>query len=279
MHIVFQPEDVKILSKSFELDESLKKEIIEIKDDYSVGPLGDIYSEEGRAERKDWWRKVLSNGSLKDADETGIPDDEKAVETIINHLNGDEAHHVWIWVAANKRDVCGYYWLMTQLDDFVGKVYVLHLNNLPFINDKGSIFYPENLHEILPKEFLKAKKLAREITTSEFELDPDEWAKICQSEKEIRLLDGAKKLSLHSITYYDKYLMEFITGNWQKATRVIHAFSNKSKYVAGDSFMLWRLRRLIENDEIEAQGVTQNLKDLEVKKRKESGDLEEELEK
>ena len=49
------------------------------------------------------------------------------------------------------------------------------LNNLPFLNDKGQLFYPTYLNEIQPKEFLKAKKLARPITLSEFEIDPDEY--------------------------------------------------------------------------------------------------------
>jgi len=47
---------------------------------------------------------------------------------------------------------------------------VLYFNNLPFINEKGQIFYPTVLHEILPKEFLKAKKLNRKVTLSEFEV-------------------------------------------------------------------------------------------------------------
>ena len=266
MHIVFQEEDVKTLSKSFELDESLRKEIIEIKDDYAVGPLRDIYREDGREARKEWWRKVLSNSDMSGSVDSGLVNDEKATAAIKEHLDKDENAEVWIWVAANAHDVSGYYWLMAQLKNYVGRVYVLHLNNLPFINEKGLIFYPENLHEILPKEFLKAKKLARAITGSEFELDPDEWFKICQSEKEVRILEGAKKLSLHDVDFFDKYLMEFIPGSWQKANRVIHNFLSKSKHTTGDAFLLWRLKQLIEQGKIEAQGIIKNMKDFEVKK-------------
>ena len=266
MHIVFQQEDVKTLSKSFELDESLRKDIVEIKDDYAVGPLRDIYREEGREARKEWWRKVLAKGDLNGTVDSGLVDDEKAVAAIKERLNKDGDADVWIWVAANKHDVCGYYWLMTQLKEYVGRVYVLHLNNLPFINEKGSIFYPENLHEILPAEFLKARKLARPITASEFELDPDEWFRICQSDKEIRILEGAKKLSLHEVDYFDKYLMDFVPAGWQKANRVINTFLNKSKQITGDAFLLWRLKQLIESGKIEARGIVHNMKDFEIKK-------------
>lgn len=47
MHIVFQKEDSIALSKSFDLDETLRKEIIEINDDYSVGPITSIFLQEG----------------------------------------------------------------------------------------------------------------------------------------------------------------------------------------------------------------------------------------
>ena len=198
--------------------------------------------------------------------DSGLVNDEKAVDTIIAHLDKDENEDVWIWVAANKHDVCGYYWLMTQLKDYAGRVYVLHLNNLPFINEKGAIFYPENLHEILPKEFLKAKKLARVITPSEFELDPDEWTKICLSGSTVRILEGAKKLSLHEADFFDKYLLEFIPNNWQKASRVITTFLSKSKQVTGDAYILWRLKQLIEEGKIEAQGIIKKMKDFDVKK-------------
>ncbi|HET7116436.1 MAG TPA: DUF3658 domain-containing protein, partial [Hanamia sp.] len=166
----------------------------------------------------------------------------------------------------------GYYWLISQLKEFAGRIYVLSLNNLPFINEKGQIFYPENLFEIPPREFVKAKKLARPITTSEFEIDPDEWAKICNENKMVRILEGAKKLSQHDADYFDKFLMEFITPDWQKANKVIHQFLHKSKQTTGDAYLLWRLKELIIAGKIDAQGEVKNMKDFEVKKKANAGE-------
>jgi len=267
MHIVFQQEDIKALTKSFDLDETLRSEMIEIKDDYAVGPLKDVYAEEGIEARKQWWRNVLSGGDYDGHVETDEVNDQKAVEKIIDKLKQDEEETVWIWVAPNKHDVSGYYWLMTQLKEFAGRVYILMLNNLPFINEKGGIFYPENLSEIPPKEFLKAKKLARPITVSEFEIDPDEWTKICNENKMVRILEGAKKLSQHDEDFFDKYLLEFITPDWQKGNRVINQVLSKSKQSTGDAYLLWRLKELITTNKIDAQGEIKNMKDFEVKKK------------
>lgn len=267
MHIVFQQADINILSKSFDLDESLRNEIVQIKDDFAVGPLKDIYSYEGMEGRKQWWRNVLEGGDYDGHVDTNEVNDPKALEKITEKLKSNEEETVWIWVAPNKHDVSGYYWLMTQLKDFAGRIYVLSLNNLPFINDKGNIFYPENLYEIPPREFLKAKKLARPLTASEFEIDPDEWTKICNENKMVRILEGAKKLSQHDEDYFDKYLLEFITPDWQKANKVIHQFLNKSKQSTGDAYLLWRLKELITNQKIDVQGEIKNMKDFEVKKK------------
>jgi hypothetical protein len=50
---------------------------------------------------------------------------------------------------------------------------------------------------------------------------------------------------------------------------VIHQFLNKSKHTTGDAYTLWRLKELIANDKIDAQGEIKNMKELEVKKKTE----------
>jgi len=219
MHIVFQKEDQNTLTKSFELDESLRDEIVVIKDDFSLGPIKDIYSAEGMQSRKDWWQNIVqdTNGNLVEE-----VVDAETIESIKLKLANDDEQSVWIWVAPNKQAVSGYYWLISQLKDYGGKVFVLSLNNLPFINDKGNIFYPVHLSEIPPREFVKAKKLARAITASEFEIDPDEWTKLGNENKMIRILEGAKKLSQRDEDFYDKFILEYITADWQKANKVIN---------------------------------------------------------
>ncbi|MEO6906100.1 MAG: DUF1835 domain-containing protein [Ginsengibacter sp.] len=267
MHIVFQKEDINTLSKSFDLDESLRDEIIQIKDDFSVGPLKNIFSDEGIEARKQWWRNLLSEGDYEGHVDTGELNGKKTVEKIKGKLETNEKEKVWIWVASNKQDVSGYYWIMAQLKEFVGRVYILSLNNLPFINDKGNIFYPENLYEIPPREFLKAKKLVRPVTPSEFEIDPDEWTKICNENKLVRILEGAKKLSQHDADIYDKYILDFINNDWQKANKIIQQFLNKSKHTTSEAFALFRLKELISKNLIDAQGEIEKMKDFEVKRK------------
>jgi hypothetical protein len=267
IHIVFNAPDVEVLKKAIELDESMQGDVIQIKDDYAVGPIKDIYTTEGTEARKQWWREVLAGGDYDGKADTGDVDDNKTVAELKERLESNTSEIVWIWAAQNKHDVCGYYWLMSQLKDFQGRLYILYLNNLPFINEKGLIFYPEWLSHIPPKEYLKAKKLARQITLSEFEVDPDEWTRLQNEEKGVRLLEGGKKLTQRDYDYYDEDLKKFITTDWQKASKVIHQFLNKNKQTTGDAYVLWRLKQLLAAGGYDIQGEVKGMKDFEVKGR------------
>lgn len=265
IHIVFNEPDVDVLKKAIELDETLHGDVLLIKDDYAVGPIKNIYEEEGIEARRQWWREVLAGGDYDGKVDMFEVDDMQIVVDLIVKLALAPDEKVYIWAAQNKHDVSGYYWLMSQLKDFQGKLYILYLNNLPFINEKGLIFYPEWLSQIPPKEFLKAKKLARPITLSEFEVDPDEWTRLQNEDKGVRLLEGGKKLGQKDYDFYDEELKKYITNDWQKASKIINNFLNKSKQTTGDAYILWRLKQLIAGGNYDVQGELKGMKDFEVK--------------
>ncbi|HEX8462556.1 MAG TPA: DUF3658 domain-containing protein, partial [Segetibacter sp.] len=172
---------------------------------------------------------------------------------------------VWIWAAQNKHDVSGYYWLMSQLKEFQGRIFILYLNNLPFINEKGNIFYPTALYQIQAKEFVKAKKLRRPITLSEFEVDTDEWAKHCAEDKGVRILEGGKKLVQKGYDFYDEELLKFVSKDWQKMSKIFQQYYNKVKETTGDAYLLWRINQMIHQGKIEMQGNPRSMKELDVR--------------
>ena len=266
IHIVFQYNDIEALKKAFELDPAFQGEVIQIEDELGVGPIAGIYTAEGIETRKQWWREILAGGDYDGlVDAAGRVDDNEKVAALKQRLTDDPKEVVWIWAAQNKHDVSGYYWLMSQLKEFQGRIFILYLNNLPFINEKGLIFYPENLFQIPAKEFLKARKLARPITLSEFEVDPDEWTRLCQEEKGVRILEGGKKLAQYPYTYFDEELRKFITGDWIKVSKLIGQFLSKAKQTTGDAYVLWRIKQLVAAGELDAQGELKGMRDFEIK--------------
>ena len=108
IHIVFNEADVDVLKKAIELDESMAGDVIEIKDDYAVGPIKDIYTPEGIEARKEWWRQVLAGGDYDGKVDKGQVDDNKTVAGLLQRLQENEKEIVWVWAVQNKHDVCGY---------------------------------------------------------------------------------------------------------------------------------------------------------------------------
>lgn len=265
IHIVFNEPDIEVLQKAIELDETLQGEIKIIRDDYAVGPLKNVYLGEGIEARKQWWREVLEGTESEGKVDSGDVDDYKTVAELVGTMRRNPDEIIWLWVAQNKHDVSGYFWILHFMKEFQGRVFILYLNNLPFINEKGLIFYPSWLSQIPPKEYLKAKKLARPITLSEFEVDPDEWTKLCNEEKGVRILEGGKKLVQEEYDFYDAELKKFISTDWQKASKVIHQFLTKAKHTTGDLYILWRLKKLVEAGGYDVQGNLKGMKDFEIK--------------
>lgn len=265
IHIVFNESEVQLMQQVIELDETLAGEVILIRDDFAVGPLTGLDTEEGWNLRLEWWRGLLQ-GSPHGDSHVGTFDDRETVNQLKAKLNENESEEVWIWMGQNQHDVTGYYWLMPQLRNYQGRVMVLYMNNLPFINEKGQIFYPSWLNEIQPKEFTKAKKLCRPITLSEFEVDPDEWKKLVEENATVRMLEGGKKIVGKEESFYDNEILKNLTPEWQKATRVLSNTLNRMKIKTGDVFIMWRMKQLIAAGRIETMGdLAKGWKDFDVK--------------
>jgi hypothetical protein len=272
LHIVFQHSDVNVIKEAMKLDESLHGEVFEIKDEWGVGPLNDLDSEEGWNARLEWWRQLLIDSPYGEKLVGSLPagrqgfDDRETVTAIKSKLNEDSSLEAWIWMGQNQHDVTGYFWLMRQLKDYQGRIMILYLNNLPFINEKGQLFYPTAVHEIQPKEAVKAKKLARPITLSEFEVDPDEWKRLSEENATVRILEGGKKIVGKDETFYDSEIIKNVTTEWQKSWRVLSNTLHRMKIKTGDVFLMWRMKELIAQGRIELLGdVSKGWKEFDVR--------------
>lgn len=265
IHILFNENEVALMQSVIELDETLAGPVFQIKDDYAVGPIAQLDTEEGKSARLQWWKSLLEQTPYG-VEQADAVNDDATVSQIIEQLEADETLECWIWMGQNQHDVSGYYWLMPKLRAFQGRVMIVYLNNLPFINEKGQLFYPSWLSEIQASEFLKAKKLARPITLSEYEIDPDEWRKLSEENAIVRLLEGGKKLIGKSEENYDNDILRNLTGDWQKATRVISNTLNRMNVKTGDVYLMWRLKELIVKGKIEVNGEpTKAWKDFDIK--------------
>ena len=87
IHIVFQEADINVLLKAIELDESLAGTVIQIKDDFAVGSLENIFEPEGYQARRDWWKELLEFSPYTES--LNLVDDKLTVHQLKATLNSE----------------------------------------------------------------------------------------------------------------------------------------------------------------------------------------------
>lgn len=247
IHLIVGDATAKPLSEAVTQEETLAGEIVVLKDILNVGPLkteGMTFSE-GRSA---FWNEAQPEGHAPAA-----VDDLEKLMALSSRLSNDPDLHIWFWMAPRAADVCAYYWLLQFLKKHQGRLSVININGLPFLDENGKLFYPESFGDVPVKEIIKARKLARVITPSEWETDGDEWQKMVTENSGLRKHEAGKKLSGQSISFYDELLLSLCTRQNQKVTRVVQQAMSKNKIHTGDLFLIWRLRVMAQEGKLELQ--------------------------
>lgn len=255
IHLIVGDYTAKPLIEAVAEHEALAGEVVVLKDILHVGPLkteGMTFSE-GRSA---FWGQVVPEGQLSEP-----VDDLERLMAVSSRLSNDPEAKVWFWMAPTPADVTAYYWLLHFLKKHQGRFYVVNINGLPFLDTNGKLFYPESIGHIPVKELVKARKLARVTTPSEWETDGDEWARLVEENAGLRIHQGGKKLAPQTIDHYDILLLTFIQAQGQKATKVISQAMSKHKLLTGDVFLHWRLREMAAAGKIELNKGEVKLKD------------------
>ncbi|MFI5196311.1 MAG: DUF3658 domain-containing protein [Chitinophagales bacterium] len=260
-HIVTGDVAAAPLKDAIITEPSMEGEIVVMKDVLSVGPL---QKEEGQSfseMRSAFWQEVVTN----DKNPIQVDDLERLLE-VGNELSKNEDAKIWLWIAPWPADICTYHWALQYLGKYIGRLFVINIAGLPFLDENGKVFFPKSIGEIQPREVVKARRLARPVTPAEIEVDGEEWCKLVAENADIRIHEGGKRLISKNADYYDNQLISFASQQYQKASKIIGQALSKFNIPTGDLYLGWRLRQLVAADKLHLQGdVTKTLKDFEVK--------------
>lgn len=260
-HIVVGDIAAGPLKEAISMEPELKGEVLVLKDILHVGPLQKQEGQSFSELRSAYWQEVAPN--VKEPIE--VDDMERLLE-VSSAMYKDEEAVAWFWMAPWPADVCAYHWMLRYLSKHPGRFYLLNIAGLPFLDENGKVYYPKSIGEILPKELVKARRLARQVTPAEVEVDGEEWNKLVQENEGIRIHEGGKKLLSKPADYYDKQLISFCSHQYQKASRIVGQALNKYKIPTGDLHLGWRLRKIAETGALLSQGdPAKTLKDFDVK--------------
>ena len=260
-HIVTGDLAAAPLAEALVIEPSIEGSVIVVKDVLSVGPLLKEEGQKFSEMRTAFWQEVVNN----DKHPAHVDDLERILQASID-IAKDETTQIWLWIAPAPADACTYLWAVRYLSKCTGRLFVVNIAGLPFLDEQGKVFFPKSIGEILPKELVKARKLARLVTPAEFEIDGDEWRKLVEENGGIRTHEGGKRLTSRNEEYYDAQLLSFCSQQYQKASKVVNQAMTKFNISTGDLYLGWRLRKMADAGKLVLQGeVNKALKDFEVK--------------
>ena len=248
-HIVVGDEAARPLKETVASEPSMAGEVVLLKDILHVGPLQRGEGQSFSALRSEWWQQVAPDTKPP----IEVPDLDRLLE-VSNELYKSASAQVWFWMAPGPADVTAYFWALSYLSKHAGRFFIVNMANLPFLDEAGKVFYPKSISELLPKEIIKARRLARAVTASEIEMDGDVWNNLVAENGGIRTLEGGKKLLSRPENHYDAQLISMLSGNFQKSSRVLSQAMSKYNLPTGDMHLAWRLRELAEAGLIELKG-------------------------
>lgn len=260
-HFVVGDEAAKPLQQALSICPEMEGSVIALKDLLHLGPLKKEEHQSFNTLRTEWWQGVLANSK------TNFElNDLQELLRVGNELNKSNSASIWFWLAPWPADICAYYWAMSYLQKYLGKVSVVGLANLPFLDENGKLFYPKNISELQPKELVKARKLARVMSPSEMELAVEVYESLVTANAGIRVLEGDKSVLNRPIDFYDADLLSLLTNSFQKASKVLSTAFSKFGLPTGDIFLAWRLQVMAVSGLIDSQGATTRpYKDWEVR--------------
>ena len=260
-HIVTGDFTAAPLKEAITQDPAMEGEVIVMNDILNVGPIQKEEGQKFSELRSAFWQQVAPN----DKNPIQVSDLERLLETG-NELSKNEDAKIWLWIAPWPADMCLYHWTLKYLGKYIGRLFVVNIAGLPFLDENGKVFFPKNISEIMPRELIKAKRLARAVTLPELETDGEEWRKLIAENSGIRTHEGGKRLLSKSEDFYDQQLISFCSHQYQKASKIINQALVRYNIPTGDVYLGWRLRQMFDAGRLELQGdTTKLLKDFEVK--------------
>ena len=98
IHVVFQQADVAVLKAAIALDNSIEGTVVEIKDDYAVGPVEALFETEGYQARRTWWKSLLDQSPYNTDSLMEMVDDRLTVHQLKKSLDENGKETLWIWM-------------------------------------------------------------------------------------------------------------------------------------------------------------------------------------
>lgn len=260
IHIVFGDSAAGILKCFFSENENkYKGEVICFREDYSIGPLYDIETEVGLENRIKWIEKIIKQLYLDDY----FVDIETLYKTTYEGIkNIDSDLKIVIWYGESASELVGLSYLVSVLKN--KSIYKINVSRFEMNDYSGNKYKPRSLGECNLNQLESLILTMEEIESEELNKISKCWENLKISKENLRILEGNTIVGVDE-DYYDNDILSNCSFNYKKTARVIGDTMGKSKQFIGDTYINYRVRKLIEMNRLEYRGNLKNMREFDIK--------------
>lgn len=247
-------------------EEELSDKLLVVQDDLSLGPIKEIDRPSGIAERAKWL-KDFYNGLNQERYDEDLDFDQAFTKTHMNiherleALNANKEELV-IWHGPNAGDQVALRYLVSMIEG--NQIYEVNLDGIDISQCSERPHYALSLGECFPEVFDQLAAQQEKMTRDRIEKLKNEWKYLRESSSVLRVMDKFE-IKVVDVDHFDEEIIQKCTFNFEPAPRVIGRFLGETRKFINDAFIDYRLRALIEKNQILMAGEMKGMRDYCVK--------------
>ncbi|MEW9109975.1 MAG: DUF1835 domain-containing protein [Cytobacillus gottheilii] len=232
-----------------------KEKIIVFGDMLSVGPIYHLHTEDGQEKRANW----ILTAFPYDEEDWRISEFEKSLHEITSI---SENQHITIWCSNSAHEQTALRFVLFLLKEREHQIQVVNTAALHETLFKRKDVEYQVLHtgEIPPEklQIMYEKSDSEKLSQQEREMFENEWLSLAETKNALRIEQNGIVESKNE-SYFDQTIIETakelnMDREFRKSARLIGQVLGECEQHIGDSFIEYRLRKLIEKDVFEVKG-------------------------
>jgi|GEM_PF-1321709 len=259
-HIVVGGVVEGILKSAFATDDNngYVGEVRKFRDDLSVGRIDRLMKT--YTDRIDWFAKITARTDFGDYLKDRLEDYVRADYEDTLAFEPDDKIVFWHSGIVSEQVTLRY-----LAKRFSGRqLWEVDASDLRIHYWNGMKVVPRALGECSPPELMEAIQHIQPISEKRLEQYEAEWALLEKDSSVLRILEEGQIIPVEE-SYYDQVLLNATSDRFKPALEVVGAVMGSADQIIADTFLNYRLRQLVENQQIEHQGSLYSLGSYEVR--------------
>lgn len=234
-------------------------DVLSFRDDLSTGNIYKL--EQNIDKRVEWFEEMYSTTGEKEF----LNNLDKEIKDTYNYeLDISEDSEIIIWHGDNVIEQTSLRYLVSRFKN--NKIYEVSVSKSIEKEFKGEKYRVRAVGECSPDELGKALESISLIEDNRKEMLISQWNEFRNSEAVLRILKDGEIIGVDE-SYYDEEILEHTPDEFMRAARVVGTVMGMSDQVVGDTFIDYRLRKLIEAGKIEYRGKLRYMREFDIRLR------------